>query len=175
MLAHSGIIHVLYGGFLGWDGVVGSLLPDMLAVIGVLRMWFRSNRETYPSWWLYMPPLARVWYDVMHTLPFFAMVAFGETVVRFGINVHCFTTGGVLSPGFVSFFPYVAAGYLTHIIADVFTHRKHLGEFIGGTGGPIVGVDWYKTRYYWTEWAGLGLVALLVWLFQWSNVLLWWV
>jgi hypothetical protein len=57
--------------------------------------------------------------------------------------------------------PVIALGYATHVLSDWITHRQDVGDPLLMVTGKTWGVDWYRTRYFWTEWAGLVLVLVI--------------
>jgi len=152
MLAHSGLIHALYGGFFGWWGAALAIAPDLPLVVGFLR-WIIA-RDRYYCMWLAMPEWARALYVTMHSLHVAALVCLAEIAF----------TGRV----------YFALGYLSHVLVDWFLHHHDIGQIILIHYGIPFGINWYETKFYWTEWAGLALSLGLYFSFQWSNVLLNW-
>jgi hypothetical protein len=119
-----------------------------------------------------MPSWARTWYWIMHSLPFAVGLLIVEVLARGLYNsVQCYTfhfQSGINS------LPLCSLGYLTHVLSDWVTHRQDIGDIILRSFGRVWGVDWFHTRFYWTEWTGVGLV-LLVFAAGQANVLLDWI
>jgi hypothetical protein len=161
ILAHSGIIHALYGGFFGWLGVIGALMPDLMGLVG-WYLYLTTGKRT-GSWYDYMPPLARSAYWLMHSIPVAAALLVAEWLTRM-FFCGLMPWGGTLVPVF-------ALGYATHVLSDWVTHRQDIGDPLLLITGRTWGIDWFKSRYYWTEWTGLLLVVLIIQLGP-SNVII---
>jgi hypothetical protein len=146
LLAHSGLIHALYGGFFGWLGVAGALLPDILGLVG-WTLYLRSDR-THGNWYGQMPGWAKQGYWLMHSLPAALALLVAEWLTRLLCGI--------------SLMPVFALGYATHVLSDWVTHRQDIGDPLLFLTGRMWGVDWYRSRWYWTEWAGLALVVVIM-------------
>ncbi|GEM_PF-5078772 len=161
ILAHSGIIHALYGGFFGLAGVVGALMPDILGAIGWIR-WMGRKRYAVGTWWDFMPEEARTWFWLMHSLPVALSVAIAECLLRslFGERVPL---------------PVFGFGYLTHVVSDWLTHRHDVGDIVLRSTGKMFGVDWWRSPLWWTEWTGALLVFILLMSTGWENLCCEWI
>jgi len=87
----------------------------------------------------------------------------------------CFIDFGIhgLNASMVSVYPMFSFGYFTHILSDWITHRQDLGAPVLFQSGVVFGIDWYRSRYYWTEMVGAGAVLLVAYAGP-KNVLLGW-
>ena len=119
-----------------------------------------------------MPIWARNWYLVMHSLPFALVLLIIEVLARTLYN--SVTLYSLNFQGEVVVFPLFSFGYLTHILSDWITHRRDIGEILLHIFGVYWGIDWFRSRFFWTEWTGVGLI-LLVFAAGQSNVLLDWI